>query len=81
MYITYIIYYYFCLPLYAHLLYFGAAKFSVKLFSLIYFTVSVVKQRNEYEKVTVTQPIKTITSSTFQDINLHKNPDNRAVVW
>ncbi len=69
------------MPLCAHLLYFNAAKFSVKLFSLIYFTVSVVKQRNEYEKVTVTQPIKTITSSTFQDVNLHKNPDNRAVVW
>ncbi len=49
-------------------------------FLYIYFTVSVVRQRNEYEKVTVTRPIKTITSSPFQDINLHKNPDNRAGV-
>ncbi len=39
-----------CLSLCAHigLLYFDAAKFSIKLFSLIYFTVSVVRQREEY---------------------------------
>ncbi len=41
------------------LLYFDAAKFSIKLFSLAYFTVSVVRQRNEYEIVTEKRPIKT----------------------
>ncbi len=60
-----------------HILYFDAAKFSIKLFSLIYFTVSVVRQRNEYEIVNATQPIQIITSP--EDVNLHKNPDNRAV--
>ncbi len=38
---------------------FDAAKFSTKLFSLIYFTVSVVRQGDEYEIVTETRPIKT----------------------
>ncbi len=54
----YIIYYYICFPLCAHMLYFDEAKFSIKLFSLVYFTVSVVRQQNEYEMVTETQPIK-----------------------
>ncbi len=36
------------------------------------FTVSVVRQRNEYEIVTETRPIEYITSSPFQDVNLHK---------
>ncbi len=56
---TYIIYYYICFPLCAQILYFDAAKFSIKQFSLIYFTVSVVRQRNEYEIVNGTRPIKT----------------------
>ncbi len=56
---TFIIYYYICFPLCAHILYFDAAKFSIKLFSLVYFTVSVVRQRNEYEIMTETRPIKT----------------------
>ncbi len=43
----------------AHILYFDAAKFSVKLFSLVYLTVSVVREWNEYEIVTETRPIKT----------------------
>ncbi len=51
---TFIIYYYICFPIFAHILYFDAAKFSIKLFSLVYFTVSVVRQRNEYEIVTET---------------------------
>ncbi len=55
---AFIIYYYICFPLCAHILYFDAAKFSIKQFSLIYFTVSVVRQWNEYEKVTETRPIK-----------------------
>ncbi len=38
----------------AHVLYFDANKFSIKQFSLIYFTVSVVRQQNEYEIVTET---------------------------
>ncbi len=59
MYIAYIVYNYICLPLCAHILYFDAAKFSIKQFSLICFTVSVVRQRNEYEKVIETRPIKT----------------------
>ncbi len=56
MYIAYIVYYYICLPLCAHILYFDAAKFSKQL---IYFTVFVVRQWDEYEKVIETQPIKT----------------------
>ncbi len=40
-------------------LYFDAAKFSIKQLSFIYLTVSVVRQRNEYEIVTETRPIKT----------------------
>ncbi len=56
---TFIIYYYICFPLCAHILYFDEAKFSIKLFSLVYFTVSVVRQRNEYEIETETRPIKT----------------------
>ncbi len=81
MYIAYIIYYCICFPLWAHILYFDAAKFLVKQFSLIYFTVSVVRQRDEYEMVIEMRTIKTITSSPFQDVNLHKNPDIQAVVW
>ncbi len=57
MYIAYIVYYYICLPQ-CHILYFDAAKFSLNLFSLIYFTVSVVDKRNEYEKETETRPIR-----------------------
>ncbi len=56
---TFIIYYYICFPLCAHILYFDEAKFSIKLFSLVYFTVSVVRQRNECEIVTETRSIKT----------------------
>ncbi len=37
------------LTLCAHILYFDAAKFSIKLFSLIFFSVSVVRQRDEYK--------------------------------
>ncbi len=48
---TFIIYYYICFPIFAHILYFDEAKFSIKL---VYFTVSVVRQRNEYEIVTET---------------------------
>ncbi len=59
MYIAYIVYYYICLPLCAHILYFDAVKFSIKLFSFIYFNVYVVRQQNEYEKVIDTRPIKT----------------------
>ncbi len=86
---TFIIYYYICLPLCAHILYFNAAKFSIKQFSLIYLTVSVDRQRDDYETEIEMWPIKGIQylvsmvhhSSYFQDVNLHKNPDNRAVVW
>ncbi len=48
-----IIYYYICFPIFAHILYFDEAKFSIKL---VYFTVSVI---HEYEIVTETWPIKT----------------------
>ncbi len=44
-------------PLCAHILYFDAVKFSIKPFSLIYLTFSVVRQWNEYEIVTETRPI------------------------
>ncbi len=49
---TCIIDYYMCVRLCAHILYFNAAKFSIKQFSVIYLTVSVVRQRDEYEIVT-----------------------------
>ncbi len=38
---TFIIYYYICFPIFAHILYFDEAKFSIKLFSLVYFIVSL----------------------------------------
>ncbi len=59
MYKAYIVYYFICLPLYAHILYFDAAKFSIKLFSLIYITVSIVRKRNDCEKMNEMRPIKT----------------------
>ncbi len=40
------------------ILYFNAAKFSIKLFYFIHFTVSFVSQRDKYEIVTKTQPFK-----------------------
>ncbi len=40
-----------------HILNFDAAKFSIKLYTLVY--VSVVRQRDEYEIVTETRLIKT----------------------
>ncbi len=49
MYIAYNIYDCICFTLCAHILYFDAAKFSIKLFSLEYFSVSVVRQQDEYE--------------------------------
>ncbi len=39
--------------------YFDAAIFSIKLFSFIYLIISVVRQRDEYEIMTETRPIKT----------------------
>ncbi len=47
------------IPLCARILYFDAAKLSIKQFSLIYFTVSVFRQWDEYEKVIEKRPIKT----------------------
>ncbi len=51
--------YYLLLHLFAslcHIQYFDAAKFSIKLYSIIYIyiTISVVRQRDEYEIVTDT---------------------------
>ncbi len=40
------------------ILYFNAAKFSIKLFYFIYFTVSFVSQWEKYEIVTETHPFK-----------------------
>ncbi len=37
---------------------FNAAKFSIKLFYVIYLTVYFVSQRHKYEIVTETQPFK-----------------------
>ncbi len=71
-----IIYYYMFLPLCAHILYFDAAKFSIKLFSLVYFSVSVVRQWNKYEIVIETGPLKGYITSPFQDVNLYKNPSS-----
>ncbi len=50
MYIYYLLLHLF--PSLCRILYFDAANFSIKLFSLIYFTVSVVRQREENEIVT-----------------------------
>ncbi len=73
--IAYIVYYYICLHLCAHILYFDAAKFSIKLFSFIYFTVSVVRQRKLIWKSDWNAThLDYITSSPLQDVNLHKNP-------
>ncbi len=41
------------------ILYFNAAKFSIKLFYFVYVTVSFVSQRDKYEIVTQTQPKNT----------------------
>ncbi len=38
------------------ILYFNAAKFSIKLFYFVYFTVSFVSQWDKYEIVTKTHP-------------------------
>ncbi len=43
--LAYIVYYYICSPICAYILYSDAAKFSIKQFSFIYLTVSVVRQR------------------------------------
>ncbi len=48
-----------CLSVPHTVAYFDAAKFSIKLFSFVYFPFSVVRQRDKYEMVTVTRPIKT----------------------
>ncbi len=40
------------------ILYFNAAKFSIKQFYFIYFTVSFVSRWDRYEIVTETQPFK-----------------------
>ncbi len=40
-----------------HILYFDAAKFSIKQFLMIYINLSVIRRRNEYEIVTETQSI------------------------
>ncbi len=66
MYIAYIVYYGICLPSVPHTVYFDAAKFSIKLFSFIYFTVSVVRQQNEYEIVTETDPLRQGRSYHFR---------------
>ncbi len=42
------------------ILYFNAAKFAIRLFYFIYFTVSFVSQRDKYEIMTETQPFKNI---------------------
>ncbi len=49
-----------CLSVPQIVAYFYAAKLSIKLFSLIYFPVSVVRKWDEFEIVTETRPIKTI---------------------
>ncbi len=40
------------------ILYFNAAKFSIKLFHFIYLTVYVVSQQDKYEIMTETRPFK-----------------------
>ncbi len=63
-------------------MYFDAAKFSIKLFSFVYVSVSVVSQWNEYEIVTETQTIKTTLALTSKMLICTKILIyNRAVVW
>ncbi len=68
---------------YIYTLYFDAAKFSIKLFSLIYFTVSIVRQRNEYEIATETWPINTTYPALPSNVLISTKIliYNRAVVW
>ncbi len=40
------------------IMYFNAAKFSIKLFYFIYLTVYVVSQQDKYEIMTETRPFK-----------------------
>ena len=47
----------------SHMQQFNRAKISIELFSFTCFPVSVVRQRNENEAVTETQPIKTLFSA------------------
>ncbi len=42
-----------------HILYFDVAKLSIKQFLLVYFSISIVRKRNEYEIVTETWTNKT----------------------
>ncbi len=62
---AYIIYYCICLPLCAHIMYFDAAKFSIKQFSLIYFIVAVVRQRDGYALVTEARPLRLHNQLSF----------------
>ncbi len=43
------------------ILYFNAAKFSIKLFYFIYFTVSLFSKWDKYEIVTETQPFNQLS--------------------
>ncbi len=63
-------------------MYFDAAKFSIKLFSFVYVSISVVSQWNEYEIVTETQTIKTTLALTSKMLICTKILIYiRAVVW
>ncbi len=78
MYIAYIVYYYICLPLCAHILYFDAAKFSKKYLYILLFLLS--DNGMNMKKWLKRDPLR-LHNSPLQDVNLHKNPYNRAVVW
>ncbi len=78
--------YYLLLDLFAslgHIRYFDAAKFTIKLFSLVYLLFLLSDNGMNMKKWLKHNPLRLvyITSSPFQDVNLHKNSDNRVVVW
>ncbi len=59
MYIAYIVYYYICSPLCAHILYFDAAKFSIKKVHLYILLFLLSENGMNMKKVIETRPIKT----------------------
>ncbi len=90
MYIAYIIYYYICLTLCAHILYFDVDKFLIKQFSLIYFTVHIQWGKKLFSQPPIVQvfPLKKMReacnfhhryTSNMRDKIRKKNPENHIV--
>ncbi len=67
----------------SHTCFFDAAKFTIKQFSLVYLLFLLSDNGMNMKWWLKHDPLRLvyITSSPFQDVNLHKNSDNRVVVW